>query len=232
MKYDIIFSCGHAGVAEFYGDGKKRESKLEYLKNFGLCPECYKKKKRAEEEATPLTLNVGIRPFDTLYPISLFFTGNAYPVKDKIKTLKYFYSECEGCGFKGLFQLPERRWNKAITIDEMDSEIEKVKEVFPDIKILRIYNKVDILTLRDNAHKRHEAEEKKKAEIAAIPVPEKPIEYPTGYWNKKFYSKDTIIYVDNRPVKIEPETAEKIKKYLEDIKEYNRKVYAIENRSE
>ena len=227
MKYDVTYSCGHSGTVDLFGKDEERERKLEFFKDSGLCPECFKAKKRKEEEQIPLGLKIQILPFSTETPINLAFTGNSYPVKDEIKKLGYYFSDLEA-GLFG-FAKPEKLWNKDISIDDMDLEIAKVKEVFPKIIIKEAYSQADIITLRKTISERKEKEDKINAEISAIVKPTKPGCYPSGYWNKKFYQKDTVIYVDNKPQKITQEEAEEIKKYLVDIKEYNEKVNTIKN---
>lgn len=43
MKYDITYSCGHAGTVELYGKTSERESKIRWYETTAVCPECYKK---------------------------------------------------------------------------------------------------------------------------------------------------------------------------------------------
>lgn len=50
MKYEINFSCGHTATVDLGGPTKERERKIEYFKNCGLCPSCYKEYQRVENE--------------------------------------------------------------------------------------------------------------------------------------------------------------------------------------
>ena len=227
MKYDVTYSCGHSGTVTLFGKGTDRERKLEFFKDSGICPECFKKKKMEEEEKTPLGLKIQIFPFRTENFVNLSFTGNAYPVKEEIKKLGYCWSEIEA-GVLGFIK-SEKAWNKDINLEQMDKEILRVKDMFPTIKITEAYSAADLTALKKTIQNRQDEEDKINAEISAIIKPTKPESYPTGYWNKKFYQKDTVIYVDNKPQKITKEEAEEIKKYLADIKEYNEKVNAIKN---
>lgn len=43
MKYQITYSCGHEDTLEAFGPEKDREKKLEWAKEYGLCPDCYEK---------------------------------------------------------------------------------------------------------------------------------------------------------------------------------------------
>lgn len=51
MKYDVTFSCGHEGTVTLFGKGSERERKLEWYKNYGMCPTCRKKQFNAKREA-------------------------------------------------------------------------------------------------------------------------------------------------------------------------------------
>ena len=52
MKYDITYSCGHAGTVELYGKTSDRESKIRWYETTAVCPECYKKQQEAAAETT------------------------------------------------------------------------------------------------------------------------------------------------------------------------------------
>lgn len=54
-QYTVTYACGHTGTLELFGKGKDREWKLQKAAE-GDCPQCWGAKKRAIEEATPLTL--------------------------------------------------------------------------------------------------------------------------------------------------------------------------------
>ena len=50
-KYDVRFSCGHTVTVQLYGKESDRQRTIEWYKNYGLCPECYKKKIAEEKQA-------------------------------------------------------------------------------------------------------------------------------------------------------------------------------------
>ena len=52
MKYDITYSCGHAGTVELYGKTSDRESKIRWYETTAVCPECYKKQQQEAAETT------------------------------------------------------------------------------------------------------------------------------------------------------------------------------------
>lgn len=50
-KYDVTFSCGHTATVQLYGKESDRQRTIEWYENYGLCPECYKKKIAEEKQA-------------------------------------------------------------------------------------------------------------------------------------------------------------------------------------
>lgn len=225
MKYDVVFSCGHEGTVELYGESSYRERKLAFFREEGQCTECYKAAMRAKNAATPLTLKIGLRPFNTAYPISCYFCGNVYPVKDTVKSLGYMYGDC-ALSMLDFARKPEKLWHNDISPDDLVAEIEKVKSAFPEIIIVHDYNETDLAVARNIIAERQVAKDKAAAEIAAIPKPEKPKCYPQGRWNGKIYRNNTI-YVDGEAVKLTPKEAEAIQKYDKDYREYKNKVDTI-----
>lgn len=57
-KYKFTYSCGHDGEAQLYGPEKERQRKIQYWENFGLCPECFHKKKTEEAKADAAMLGL------------------------------------------------------------------------------------------------------------------------------------------------------------------------------
>lgn len=50
-KYSVVFSCGHEETVELFGKTSDREKKIEWMKRYAVCSECYQQqKKEAEEE--------------------------------------------------------------------------------------------------------------------------------------------------------------------------------------
>lgn len=231
MKYEITYSCGHDGYVELGGKNSTHEYKLEFYRTQGLCPECYKRKKQAETDQIPLVLKISVDPYNVNTPINLAFTGNAYPVKDIIKSLGYVYCDCIGSRAFD-YKEPEKLWNKDLPYGEeiYRTEIDKIKEAFPDIKIQRCYTRADIATMNAKLKEYQEKINQYNNEVESIPIPAKPGIYPKGHWNGKIYRNDTIIYVDNKAIEITPEEATIIKKYKTDIIDYNKKIQEIKNR--
>lgn len=135
MKTDVVFSCGHSGVVELSGSSKDRESKMWYYQNRGLCPECYKKYKQEQNEKEGLVLNIGLNPNPHgEKPIILFFTGNSFPDKDKIKQLGGYYYDYVDHGLLGsLFGGNIKAWQTRCEIAQLDEKIEKAKTLNPKV---------------------------------------------------------------------------------------------------
>ena len=51
MWSDITYSCGHEERIQLYGSASERETRIKYLSDYKLCPECLKKERlrKAEE---------------------------------------------------------------------------------------------------------------------------------------------------------------------------------------
>lgn len=64
-KYDVTFSCGHTAEVQLFGKVKDRQSRIKWLEECGICPDCYraqkeKEKKEAEEKAAAEAKDFGL----------------------------------------------------------------------------------------------------------------------------------------------------------------------------
>lgn len=57
-KHYITYSCGHEGCAELFDQMTQREKRLEYLKEYGLCPDCYRKQQSRKLKEMGLSLEM------------------------------------------------------------------------------------------------------------------------------------------------------------------------------
>lgn len=232
-KYKVTYSCGHEGTVELLGKEKDRQRTLEWYERTGLCPECYKAKKKEEVENTPLMLNVKIEPFQQ--QIVLIFTGNTMPVKDRIKEKGYRWGELPTAGLNDIFSMKvEKGWHKEVSIkgrteeeiqEILKNELTNVKELEPKLK--NEINPADLVMLA-NARL---AEQERQEKIDSIPKPEKPevlLKNP-GKWNGTVYGKsgNKQIYIDNKKVTITDEEAKAIEEYLKAKEEYKKKIAEI-----
>lgn len=217
MKYSIIMGCGHEDVVELFGKNKDRERKLEYLKNYGMCKECYKKSLEEKRKKDGLLLNVSI-PLGTrktYVMVDLFFTGDSMTYRDEINLLDYRWNGT--------------KWIKRINFNDIEKEIEKAKSIGAISKIdidKLIESDVYKEALRqcvdwDNAYKK----------IESLKVPVEP-EIISGYrWNKKIYGKagNYSIYPDGEKISISDEQADELEKYLSDLERYEKEKGTIKS---
>lgn len=144
-KYTVKFSCGHEGVVDLIGKEKDRQRRIEYLEGCGLCTECYKAKMRKKEAETPLTLAIQCNPLDT-FPFRLVFSGNTLPVKDEIKKLGYSWGRIGTGGILNVLSKPTPAWYTDVrTLEELEEELKKATEVFPDLIIHRNFSQSDLI---------------------------------------------------------------------------------------
>lgn len=81
----IEWSCGHTEMRQLYGPEKERDEYAVWAAEKGLCPECYKEKKRAEEkEAGPQFVWRHIWP-DGEQAVEFVCYSGSYEIKDRLK---------------------------------------------------------------------------------------------------------------------------------------------------
>lgn len=155
MKYEITYGCGHKGTVELVGSGKDRERKIRWYETYGLCPECYKSKKREEEKEKGLVLEVYMSVLDAEQPILLMFGGETYPNKDKIKAAGYFFGNdypVKDYGDLIGIQGPQKRWWK--TFSEKDALEEMKKWQTRGVKIQNHVTRVSYAMYRETLKKK------------------------------------------------------------------------------
>ena len=153
-KYTVKFSCGHEGVVDLIGKEKDRQRRIEYLEGCGLCTECYKAKMRKKEAETPLTLAIQCNPLDT-FPFRLVFSGNTLPVKDEIKKLGYSWGRIGTGGILNVLSKPTPAWYTDVrTLEELEEELKKATEVFPDLIIHRNFSQSDLIVYTEKQKKK------------------------------------------------------------------------------
>lgn len=233
-KYDVTFSCGHEQTVELFGKYADRERKIKFYKEEGLCTECYKNRKREEEAEMPLTLNIGLNVFfNHDAPFELSFGGNSYQVKDDIKELGFRWREIDS-GFESIFAMkPNYAWAKNVTFENINEEVKKIKERFPEIVIKRAFTDTDVAAFQHMQEKENENETACQAELAEIEKPEKPACYPTGKWNGKFYGgakNGYAIYIDGDKTPVSATEKEEIETYQAKMKAYKSKVSEIKQK--
>ena len=228
-KYQVNFSCGHTGTVELFGKSEERSRKIAYFEKEGLCSECYKEMMRTQEAQTPLGVTVELDPYaDKCF--TLVFTGDTKPVKDRIKTLGFRWTEKSVSS--GVFGVLSTKscfaWCKDVSEQELTSEQDKIKEAFPEIQFTNDYSSIDIAAYHKVQQQRAEAEAEKQEKISAIEKPIKPDCLPDGYFNGKVYGKNRYsIYVDNKKIDITEDEKQKVEEYVQSLAEYNKAVEKI-----
>jgi len=222
-KYDITYSCGHKGTVELFGKTSERENKIAWYERDGLCPECYKATKRAEEAEKPLTLTIDCDPYQQT--IILHFSGNTMPYKDQIKALGYYWGEMPMHGMFGLLatKRPPLVWYKTVALDDLESAMKQAEELQP--KLVNHITDVDIITFQTVKAKADE----KQAKIAAIKKPVVPSQIAGKKWNQTIYGKsgNKTIYPDGIKTPITDEEAADIEKYLDEKTAYKKAIAEI-----
>jgi hypothetical protein len=233
-KYNVTFSCGHTETKELFGKHTDRERKIKWFEEEGLCSECYKKHMQEEREKMPLILNIGLDVYahsDT--PFELSFGGNSYSVKDDIKALGFRWGEIEG-GFASIMDLkPNCAWIKRVSFDDLNAEIEKIKNCFPEIEIKKVFTDVDIGAYKYAVEKKNARESACKEELETVQRPITPECYPKGKWNGKFYGSSTkgyCIYIDGEKTPVSNQEKEEIEKYQSEMELYRNKAKKIKQK--
>lgn len=233
-NYSVRFSCGHEGTVSLFGKNSDREKKIKWYEENGLCTECYKSKKRAEEAAVPLTLNHTINALRvddaTGEPIVILsFSGNAYEVKDKIKALGYMWCDSYPSDFKTSVISTGYAWRKEIKLSELEAETEKAKNMGAVINAKGISDDMEALNLQ-NALRLQEKWKEKQALKAKINKPEAPFILKGHRWNNTVYGVKGRyrVYLDGNETYLTDEQADEVKKYVAAKIEYKKKIAELE----
>lgn len=223
-KYDVTFLCGHTETVELVGYEKERKRRLWNMSRTKLCRNCYKKK-AAEED-----LSACLEPLANLdengsIQFCLWLSGNTMERKDTIKEMEgYVWRQRPS-------YLPDIKpyWHKIVKEESIQGELHLLTEMLPEIT----FREPDPLRLRN-----YEIAQKKKAqyeemmkEISCVGKPERP-EILDGNWNGKIYGREGYysLYLDGEKVLLSNEEAEEIRKYQEDLDEYNEEIKQIKKR--
>lgn len=235
MKYEVTYSCGHTGTVQLYGKTEERERKIKYYKEYGLCPECYKKQKQEENEKMGLVLCSAVE-----YELSnkgeiqvrLSFRGDTKPHKEEIKALGYRWTVLDDTQILSTTR-PEMGWVKIVPYEYECLEEEKEKafsigarEATMDEKekLMQKNRFEEMLAAQLLFKKQHGKElqkQKEQEEKLANLQKEEPDLIKGKRWNQKIYGKtgNYSIYPDGEKINISDEQAETLKDYLKKLKE-------------
>lgn len=82
MKYDVTFSCGHTAQVDLAGKVDDRYARIEYWQENGLCPACYREKKKAEDAGKYDEIRMAYREYKERFP-SFKTKWGSYDAKEK-----------------------------------------------------------------------------------------------------------------------------------------------------
>ncbi|MCD7730449.1 MAG: hypothetical protein LUI05_03010 [Oscillospiraceae bacterium] len=230
MKYTVRCSCGHNDVVELFGKGADRERKIAWYETSGVCVECYKAAKRAEEAVKPIVATVKVN--GNLGKVVIVLSGNVYPKKDDFKARGYFWSADTDDMSDELSGKVVKAWRKTFGVDEkgqenLEKEIETLKAQGVEVK--EMINPVDAKLAQDkNAEESAEAEE-----ISKIEKPAEPEMVAGKRWNGNIYGSEKYgyrVYLDNKEIKITEEQKEMLEGYISAKSAYNKRVAEVRNR--
>ena len=210
------------------------------------CPACYAKRMRSEEPKNPITALVGLDVLNAQIVISI--TGNTRPVKDALKSRGYRWDVPFETGLSGILdmgtrfnacwskELPAPKYTTAKEFSEAVSSavsdaIRSLKEIIPELESKNSFTQMDHMLFCDMAKHLAEDGAAVASAIAALEKPERPVCYPAGRWNGKFYGNpgNWRIYLDNTETSISDEDVSAIKNYKSALAAYKEKVEEIKN---
>lgn len=136
-KYEFNYACNHGkGTITLFGKGDQRRSKLAWHEQHTVCPECYRRKKLAEDAAAEqravLKMRVGKVPY-----FSLVLYGKTYENKELLKSLGFRWEDDHDTALQALLgsKSPQKAWQKvfpAANMDELVLELNNIgKEIAP-----------------------------------------------------------------------------------------------------
>lgn len=225
-KYDVTFSCGHNGTVQLVGKATERDRKLEWYASCGLCPECYKAKKLAEEAKQSITLHItpmAAISSDNGEPLyCIWLDGNTRPEKDNIKAAGFVWDIIDA----GLLCY-KRGWQCKVERAEIADMVDAVKALGGVIAndIVDVFAVSASSAALEMQKKWHERQSK----IDSISRPSAPDTVKGHRWNQKIYGKkgNYSIYPDGVKTQITDEEAAELEAYLKAKAEYKAKVAEI-----
>lgn len=239
MKYDIVFSCGHPGTVDLWGKGDERKAKIIWNETKGLCPDCHKIHKRADDIQRGLELHYEVLP-DIMTDRKveelkiwaiLWFSGDTFPYKNEIQKSGFRWGE-NTAPSKVTNIHHSLCWSRIIRFDDTREVLNKLCAELPIKRLYRPANVTNTVEYRI-ANERLMLYHKKKDELLNN-KPEEPDIIKGKYWNEHIYESrssfgyTSFIYLNEQKVEIEEATFGILNKYIEDINVFRRDLYWLE----
>lgn len=238
MKYEVKMSCGHTETVNLFGKDADRKRRIEYLENYGLCTECYKKQKAEEDREKGFLFkacyNSMINGRTGEIEMTVWFEGDTKPHKDEIKGLGGFR-----WGQKDFPKDPWKDdffcWSKIIKEDQLENEVEKARSIGAEVVLPKERTKefASSQAAHETAlssHKYWLEKQQKKKDLKVQMVPPVPDVIAGKRWNGTVYGKEgnRSIYIDNKQIKVDDALAAELEEYNQKYDEYLKKTDEIE----
>ena len=210
-KYDITYSCGHAGTVNLTGKHTERDRKLEWLETVP-CWRCKQAAERKAEAAKPIaatiTLNAQVKDPAGYPAIIVSLTGGTIHKIEEIRERGYSWRD-EDTGVMGMLSMsrPGKVWTIRLPYTEDEDEFARnLKTATKGLaeKLVNKINPIDIAICKEIVAQQKQADADRAVKaITAGPKPERPESWPRkrnpGHWNGKFYGAPGRwnYYVDN-----------------------------------
>lgn len=187
------------------------------IENYDECPKCYAERMRKADKELGLVLTVRLQPFGKEMRVRLAFIGDTYPHKDNIKKLggyRFDYVDATNLSEMLSASEPLKTWTKVISLDDMETEIEKAKGIGAKINSDITHTALtEAILINQEIKKTIEAREAEEAKAKAEAEQAKPEIIQKKYWNGKVYGKagKYRVYLDNKETYITDAQAEELK---------------------
>lgn len=227
----VLMSCGHKQKVYLPEKEFAREKRIEYFKEYGLCKDCYKAAKRDEEKEMGLIYNVAVKPYidedDGGILLDVWFSGDTITYKDQIKSLGgYLWDYIEPYD-RDIYKPCYKGWQKSIKLENLEEEYEKAVAIGTrDIVTGEAWH--EKLNYR-MALKEHKKWKEINKQISAVEKPDVPKLLRGHRWNGKVYGKSGSysVYLDNTKESVTDDEVLIIERYIEEKKEYQKRVQKI-----
>ena len=135
-KYSYPYACGHGtGTVTLYGKTSDRERKLAWYEQNMVCPDCYKAKKSAENEAAEQVATIKYRLGGGAPVFSVIVHGKIQANKDALKGIGFYLDYDEAEGLRGFLATkePPKAWQKTFEARSEKELLEQVEAIINEL---------------------------------------------------------------------------------------------------